>query len=252
MELEGVIFDFGFTLFYFKDASLERYLKCFKMGLEESINYLKELDILKKKTLIEEFIKIFNNKRQEYFKKSRKTSDEFPTTLIFQETLEQLDLILQGNEKQDELISELANIYHLCEQDEWIPYKDTRETLTKLSEKGLMLGLLSNHPHHLAIEKILKNHEMAKYFEVIMTSGKFGERKPNKEIFLHTMEKMGLKNPKKVMMCGDEYADIIGAYKLGMIPVLFKRKFEFPFEKEIPIQNIKRIDKISEVLKFIN
>jgi putative hydrolase of the HAD superfamily len=246
--VNGVIFDFGFTLFYFKDASLDRYLKCFQKGLQKSIEYLEQSDVLKKEELIREFTEIFNNKRKEYFTKSRETKNEFPTTLIFQETLEELEIL----DLKDGFYVELANIYHVCEQDEWIPYEDTRKTLIEIKKRNLKLGLLSNHPHQSAIIAILQKYEMKDFFDVILTSGKFGERKPKEEIFIYTMEKMGLKEPNRVLMCGDEYADVVGANRVGMVPILFKREFEFPFEKEISIQNLNTIERVSEILKFID
>jgi HAD superfamily hydrolase (TIGR01549 family) len=248
MELNGVIFDFGFTLFYFKDASLDRYLKCFQKGLQKSIEYLEQSEVLKKEGLIREFTEIFNNKRKEYFKKSRETKNEFPTTLIFQETLDELEIF----DLNEDFYVELANIYHLCEQDEWIPYEDTRKTLIEIKKRDIKLGLLSNHPHQSAVISILQKYELKDFFDVILTSGKFGERKPKEEIFIHIMEKMRLKKPNRVLMCGDEYADVVGANNVGMIPILFKREFEFPFEKEISIENLKTIERVSEILKFIN
>ena len=248
MEVNGVIFDFGFTLFYFKDASLDKYLACFQEGLRKSIKFLKQSEVLGKQKVIKEFTQIFNAKRRDYFKKSRRTKNEFPTTLIFQETLEELKI-----ENLDvEFYDKLATIYHRCEQDEWIPYEDTRETIIELKHRNLKLGLLSNHPHQSAIKEMLQNHDMEELFDVILTSGKFGERKPNEEIFIHTMKKMGLNTPEKIIMCGDEYADIMGAHRVGMIPILFEREFEFPFEKEISIQNLKTIKHLSEILKFID
>ena len=40
MKLEGLIFDFGFTLFEFKDVSLKKYLDCYRKGLKKSIDKL--------------------------------------------------------------------------------------------------------------------------------------------------------------------------------------------------------------------
>jgi len=42
MSIKGIIFDFGFTLFYFDNPSVERYVECFKKGLLKSIDLLKE------------------------------------------------------------------------------------------------------------------------------------------------------------------------------------------------------------------
>ena len=37
MKIKALIFDFGFTLFYFDNPSVERYNECFKKGLLKSI-----------------------------------------------------------------------------------------------------------------------------------------------------------------------------------------------------------------------
>ena len=37
MTVKGIIFDFGFTLFYFDNPSVERYTECFKKGLLKSV-----------------------------------------------------------------------------------------------------------------------------------------------------------------------------------------------------------------------
>ena len=52
MKVKGVIFDFGFTLFYFDEPSIEKYFECFKTGLVDSIDLLKKHNILKEKIAI--------------------------------------------------------------------------------------------------------------------------------------------------------------------------------------------------------
>ncbi len=81
--IKGVIFDFGFTLFYFDDPSVERYYECFKQGLMKSIDFLKEKQIWSDKLTIEAFLQKFSKKRQYLFRKSIKTKVEFPTSIIF-------------------------------------------------------------------------------------------------------------------------------------------------------------------------
>ena len=254
--IKGVIFDFGFTLFYFDDPSVERYFECFKRGLLKSADILKEKRILKEKTSIEKFIKNFEKKRLDSFRKSIKTKIEFPTSLLFQKVLESLKeerLIDSFDILTEDTLNELADIYHSCEEDEWIPFKGTEETLQKLHElKNLKIALISNHPNHKTIKNMLKKHNLLKFFDVVITSAKFGKRKPNPEIFFYTLEKMGLKDqPNSVIMCGDEYADIIGAQRASLQSILFERKYKFPFEKEINISNLRKINNISEILNYI-
>jgi len=255
MNIKGIIFDFGFTLAYFKDVSLEKYFDCFKRGLQKSVDLLQKSNILEDdSSLIKEFFNTFKKKRMSFFRKSVKTKIEFPTTYVFQKVLEQTvnnELIANLTE---EFYVELANLYHFYEENEWIPFKDTRETLKKLAELNkFKIGLLSNHPHHLTIKNILKKHDLIQFFDAVVTSAKYGKRKPHPEIFHHTLKKMGLNSDDAnyCLMCGDEYADIIGGHRAGFKTILFEREFVFPFEKEINLSETLKINNISEVLDYI-
>ncbi|MFX1358679.1 MAG: HAD family hydrolase [Promethearchaeota archaeon] len=255
MNIKGIIFDFGFTLFYFKDVSVEKYFDCFKRGLLKSIKLLKKSNILKDDSiLIKKFIKTFQKTRFDYFRKSVKTKNEFPTTYIFQNVLG----IILGEETISKLTKqfyiELADLYHSCEEEEWIPFNQTRDTLNKILElQNVKIGVLSNHPNHTTIKNLLKKHDLLKYFNTVVTSAKFGKRKPNSDIFYHTLERMGLKNDEgsSVLMVGDEYADIIGAKRAGLQAVLFEREYKFPFEKEFEVQNLRKINNLVEILDYI-
>ncbi|MFX0136684.1 MAG: HAD family hydrolase, partial [Candidatus Hodarchaeota archaeon] len=131
-------------------------------------------------------------------------------------------------------------------------FENTKETLEKLAMKSLKIALISNHPNHKTIKNMLKRHDLLKYFNVVVTSAKFGKRKPDPNIFYYTLKKMGLENqPNSVIMCGDEYADIVGAQRANLQSILLERKYKFPIEKEINIPNLKTIRDISEILDFI-
>ncbi len=255
MMIKGVIFDFGFTLFYFDNPSLERYYDFFKKGLLKSIDLLREIQVLDDNFTIESFLEIFKKKREHFFRKSIKTKTEFQTSLIFQKVLESLekDKEINSLEKMsEEIYKELADKYHSCEEEEWIPFSNTKDTLEKIIIKKVKVGLISNHPNHKTIKNVLIKHDLEKFFDVIVTSAKFGKRKPDPNIFFHTLEKMGLKNQdNSIIMCGDEYADIAGAQRANLQAVLYERKYKFPFEKEIEDLNLRKIVNISDILDFI-
>jgi len=255
MSIKGIIFDFGFTLFYFDNPSVERYYECFKRGLLKSIDILKEMNIWNEKITNESFLRIFSKKREHFFRKSIKTKLEYPTSVVFQDVLDSLkkEQIINNLENLTEhSLKELADIYHSCEEDEWQPFEKTEATLEKLVLKGIKIALISNHPNHKTIKRILKKHDLLKFFDVVITSAKFGKRKPDPHIFHYTLERMGLKGQvDAVIMCGDEYADIIGAQRANIQSVLFERKYKFPFEKEIEQSNLRKISNISEILNFI-
>ena len=249
MKIKGLIFDFGFTLFFFRDVSVAKYMNCYKQGLNKSLEKLRDLKILTDDILHDELKKTFNEKRAKYFKESIKTKNEYKTALIFKETLEQHDL----KELDDQIFDELANIYHSFEGEEWIPFKQTRETLEKLKNtKKVKLAVLSNHSHHPTIENLLNKYDLRKYFEVVVTSAKYGKRKPDPSIFFYTINKMGLKSPEDCMICGDEYADISGGNRAGLKTILCHRAFKFPFEKELGDQEHIKINNISEIINLID
>jgi HAD superfamily hydrolase (TIGR01549 family) len=255
MSIKGIIFDFGFTLFYFNNPSVERYYECFKKGLLKSIDILKEKQVWSKELSSESFLDRFAKRRQHFFRKSIKTKTEFPTSLIFQNVLESLkeeNIISDINHINEKTYNKLAETYHSCEEDEWEPFEKTRETLEILTKRKIKIALISNHPHHQTIENMLKKHDFVKYFDYILTSAKYGKRKPDPNIFIYTLEHLGLKNhANSVIMCGDEYADIIGAQRANIQFVLLERKYRFPFEKEINISNLRKIKDISEILNYI-
>ncbi|MFX0136685.1 MAG: hypothetical protein ACFFDN_23820, partial [Candidatus Hodarchaeota archaeon] len=121
MQIKAIIFDFGFTLFYFDNPSVERYFECFKRGLLKSIGILKENQVWNENITTETFLNSFGKKRQHFFRKSIKTKMEFPTALIFQKVLESLkeeEIIDNIDNISEKTYNKLAEIYHSCEEDE--------------------------------------------------------------------------------------------------------------------------------------
>jgi len=118
----------------------------------------------------------------------------------------------------------------------------------------LKIGLISNHPNHKTIKNLLENNDLHQFFDVIVTSAKFGKRKPNPDIFLYTLKKMGLEahEAKNCIMVGDEAADAVGANRVGMQIVLKEREYEFPYDPEITTPNLIKIKSINEVLNYID
>jgi len=259
MKIKGIIFDFGFTLFSFKNPSVEKYFDCFKRGLLKSIDILKDKNVLEDDDeLVKDFVNIFNKKRANSFRLAMKTKDEFPTTLLFRTVLtilKEKGYNINYDSIEDEFLEEMAELYHSCEEDEWKPFDETKATLEVLSNiSNLKIGLISNHPNHKTIQNMLESNNLQHFFDVIVTSAKFGKRKPNPDIFLHTLKKMGLETheAKDCIMVGDEAADAVGANRVGMQIVLKEREYEFPYEREITTPNLIKIKSISEILNYIS
>jgi HAD superfamily hydrolase (TIGR01509 family) len=232
-------------------------MDAYRRGLQKSIAVLKEQHIFNDQTIIENFKKLFRRKRASFFQKSMKTKEEFPTTFVFKHLLELMikkGLIHELDDKNEDFYFELANLYHSGEEEEWIPFEFTKETLEKLYNlREIKLGVLSNHPHHPLVENLLKKYDLYHYFDAIVTSALYGKRKPDPGIFHYTLKKMGLEGSgASCFMCGDEPADIVGGHRAGVQTVLCERVYKFPFESEINESiNFIEIKNISEIFDLI-
>jgi len=232
-------------------------MDAYRRGLQKSIAVLKEQHIFNDQTIIENFKKLFRRKRASFFQKSMKTKEEFPTTFVFKHLLELMikkGLIHELDDKNEDFYFELANLYHSGEEEEWIPFEFTKETLEKLYNlREIKLGVLSNHPHHALVENLLKKYDLYHYFDAIVTSALYGKRKPDPGIFHYTLKKMGLEGSgASCFMCGDEPADIVGGHRAGVQTVLCERVYKFPFESEINESiNFIEIKNISEIFDLI-
>ena len=91
------------------------------------------------------------------------------------------------------------------------------------------------------VKNSLKRHQLFNYFDAVITSAEFGKRKPDPEIFFYTLKKMGLAENSECLVCGDEYADVVGGDRAGMKTILCERKYKFPYEIELNVPNLRRI-----------
>ena len=97
----------------------------------------------------------------------------------------------------------------------------TKETLTKLKESGIKLGIVSNtFVHSSSLEKHLEQLGILDFFTVRLYSYEFDFRKPDARIFRAAAERIGeiLEN---IMFVGDQInMDVKAAARIGMQAVL--------------------------------
>jgi len=102
-----------------------------------------------------------------------------------------------------------------------IPYPGVKETLTKLKNKKLKLGILTDAPRLQAWLR-LTEMSLVKYFDLVLGYEDTHKKKPSTAPFQKALNKMQLK-PEEVIFIGDNpRRDIPGAKKLGMKTVLAK------------------------------
>jgi putative hydrolase of the HAD superfamily len=94
---------------------------------------------------------------------------------------------------------------------------DIKETLTKLKNSGLKLGIVSNtFVNDCSLEKHMEQVGILDFFAPRMYSYEFDFRKPDPRIFRIAAERIG-EAPENIMFIGDRInMDIAPAIKLGM------------------------------------
>lgn len=103
------------------------------------------------------------------------------------------------------------------------------ETIEELKSRGVRVALASSSPLH-NIRNVLDVCCLSDAFEVVTSGEQFRESKPNPEIYLHTLEELGL--PAKVCCCIEDSVPGITAGKAAGLTVFAKREERFGFSQE--------------------
>jgi len=102
-----------------------------------------------------------------------------------------------------------------------VPYSGVKEVLTKLKNKKLRLGVLTDAPRLQAWLRLTEMN-LVRYFDVVLGYEDTGKLKPSKEPFQKALMKMKLKAEEVVYVGDNPNRDILGAKKVGMKTVLAK------------------------------
>ena len=95
---------------------------------------------------------------------------------------------------------------------------EVHQTLQRLKEAGLRLAVVSNRSN--PFDEQLAALELSQYFEFAIAAGVLDLWKPEAGIFLHAVERLGVR-PGETMYVGDNYfADVLGAQNAGLQPIL--------------------------------
>ena len=124
--------------------------------------------------------------------------------------------------------------------------EDVRRALPVLQEAGYYMAVLSNRdkPFH----DVMESHELTSFFEFSLAAGEVGIYKPEPGVFEHALKHANL-NASEVAYVGDNYfADIVGARRAGLRPVLYDPKGIFP---EANCTTIKSFDELKSVIEVI-
>lgn len=127
------------------------------------------------------------------------------------------------------------------------PYPKVRQTLIRLTEMGVVLGVVSDAPKLKAWLR-LSEMNLADFFKIVVTLGDAKKPKPHKRPFTMALKKLGIK-PQEVLFVGDNPSrDIAGAKAMGMKAALARYGQVFPEGK---IKPDYYLDDIVQVVKIV-
>jgi len=125
---------------------------------------------------------------------------------------------------------------------------NTEEVLRKLHGK-YKLGIVSNFAIPECVFRLLERHGLDVFFDAVVVSGAVNKRKPNPEIFLKALDKLGVGASEAVFVGDTVDADVQGAKSVGMKTVFIERRRQEEVEEACPDQTIKSLSELSVALE---
>ena len=122
-------------------------------------------------------------------------------------------------------------------------YPDVESTLSQLRDKGLQIGLVSNG-FKQDLDHILGVLRLEKWFDVVVCIDSCNCAKPNKQIFLYALDKLGVKADEAVFVGDSVEQDYEGAFGVGIRPFLIDREEKHP-------NNFNKISNLTELLTIL-
>ncbi|MFI3283723.1 MAG: HAD family phosphatase [Erysipelotrichaceae bacterium] len=121
-----------------------------------------------------------------------------------------------------------------------------KEILTYCQSLGLKIGLASSSPME-HIEEVLRELDIYAYFDSILSGHLFKESKPNPEIYLVSLENLGVK-AEECIVIEDSYSGILAA-KRAKIKVIGKRDLRYNQDQSLADEFV---DDLIEIKKWIS
>jgi putative hydrolase of the HAD superfamily len=101
-------------------------------------------------------------------------------------------------------------------------FPDVIPALLAMRAAGLRLAIVSNWGW--AAPELLQTLELAQHFEVLSISARVGYQKPSPLIFEHALRLLGTPAHDAVHVGDDPTADVVGARRAGIEPILIHRR----------------------------
>ncbi len=141
-------------------------------------------------------------------------------------------------------VDELFAYYqeHYMKEAQLMEY--AHQAITACREQGFRLGMLTNGTYEIQYGKVL-HLGLEDKFDVILTSGEAGIKKPDKQIYEMILERLGTSGAETVFVGDHPVNDIWGAAQVGMRGVFLRRSFAW--DDELGMKPWRTIDELDEL-----
>ena len=124
--------------------------------------------------------------------------------------------------------------------------EDVRRTLPLLQQEGYIMAVVSNREK--PFQDTLDSHGLSEFFPYSLAGGEVNSYKPDPGIFEHALKRMNVTAPETVYVGDNFYADVVGARRAGLQPVLYDPNFIFP---DADCTTIRSFDELIPVIQAL-
>jgi putative hydrolase of the HAD superfamily len=126
----------------------------------------------------------------------------------------------------------------------WVLFPETREVLTKLKERGMRLGVISNFDSR--IFGVMRDLDILHFFHSVTISSETGFAKPDPEIFEAALAALQTSAPGTLLIGDSLYDDVLAAQEVGLRAILIDRNGRHGTAK------VHKINSLKEALDWIS
>lgn len=212
-RFDTLLFDLGNTLIYFEGewgdvltrACAEMHKNLLAQGFKLNGNW---------------FIAKFLKRLKAYYAERETDCIELTTAYLLETLMQEAGY----SQVPETILREALSALYSVTQEHWHIEDDTIPVLTKLSQEGYTLGIISNAGDDDDIQNLVDKAHIRPYFELIISSAAFGIRKPDPRIFDWALLRLDTA-PERAAMIGDTLvADILGAQNANIYSIFLTRR----------------------------
>jgi len=148
----------------------------------------------------------------------------------------------QSTELAPKVSLHMAEMY----KPESIVPEDVQRVLPKLKEVGYMMAVISNRDK--PFQETLDSHGLSEFFDFSLAGGEVDIYKPHPGIFEHGLRRANVRARETVYVGDNYFADVIGARRAGLQPVLVDPNGIFA---DADCTKIKSFDELISVIEAI-